>query len=571
MPFTHTDKSTGDLIRSADWNEMGREVQRLGGDKLDRSSDTIGSLSVRAGLEVGTANAGAPLRIYKRQEDGSALEHGALIVGNDAPTGASLRLGYSSGYSWIQGQGRNALALNPRGGEVGVGTDTPRSRLSVAGGLTVGAGYAPGVAAPTGTLLVEGSVGIGVTAPRSALDTGLGVMTGASNDYLKAQFTMTGGGTVTWGGPGGRLKWTARFIAPVGRPTARLGHVNVFQPTTDIPAAQVHDGAARSANADGVVLHASEALYAVHQPGGDQGAVSLRIVHVDRDFQAPGNWLLVAAVNGEDGTVRLGTGEIVGRGSTLQRRLDTAESALATVRAFDFQLGHSQRRGSPGRALVDGTRQLIVNHSADWPDGVQVQSSLGVTGVLDFGQGVGQRLNLCGAGYGMGIQSSTAYLRTENNFAFYRGGVHSNAALDPGTGGSALMALRVNGNVGIGTTEPRARLEVSGGAIMPAAGSSEAAGILFPKDPGAGTGDAAWIRYYARAGESTTLEIGTSNDPEDNIALISSGGVGIGTRTPRTALDLGTGVMSGGANDYLQGQFTMTGGGHVTWGGMGGG
>jgi len=572
MPFTHNDKGTGDLIRSADWNEMGREVQRLGGDKLDRAGDTIGSLSVRAGLEVGSANAGAPLRIYKRQEDGSAPEHGALIVGGDAPTSASLRLGYSGGFSWIQGQGRNALALNPRGGDVGVGTDAPKSRLSVAGGLSVGATYAPAVAAPAGTLLVEGSVGIGTPTPRSALDTGLGVMTGASNDYLKAQHAMTGGGTVSWGGPGGRLKWTARFVAlPVGRPTARGGQVNILQPTTDIPAAQVHDGAPRSATADGVVLGASEALYAVHAPGGDPGAVTLRIVHADRDFQAPGNWLLVAAVNGDDGTARLGTGEIVGRGSTLQRRLDTAENATATVRAADFLLGHGTRRGTPGRALVDNGRQLVVNFGGDWADGVQVGGTLSVPGTADFGQSTRQMVNLWGTQFGLGVQNNTAYLRTESNVAFYRGGAHSNAALDPGAGGSALMTLRATGNVGIGTVDPRARLEVAGGAIMPSAGNSEAAGILFPKDPGVGVGDAAWLRYYVRSGtESTTLEMGTANDPDDNIALISSGGVGIGTRTPRTALDTGLGTLSGAPADYLQAQLTVTGGGVVSWGGMGG-
>ncbi|HEU4455403.1 MAG TPA: hypothetical protein VFR81_20240, partial [Longimicrobium sp.] len=392
----------------------------------------------------------------------------------------------------------------------------------------------------------------------------------AANDYVKAQFAMTGGGTVTWGGPAGRLKWTARFVAiPVARPTAASGYVDIAMPTADIPGAQVFNGVARSANADGVVLNGGEALYAVHTPGGGNGAVTYRIVNELTAFSAPSSWLLVAAVNGDDGTVRLGTGEIVGRGSTLQRRLDTAEAAVAIVRAADFQLGHSTRRGTPGRALVDATRQLVLNYAGDWPDGVQVGGTLSVPGTLDFGQGIGQRVNLWGTGYGIGMQSSTAYLRTENNFAFYRGGAHSNTALDPGAGGSALMTLRVTGNVGIGTTEPRAKLEVAG-AIMPAAGNTEAAGILFPPNPGGGGGDSAWMRYYARTGEATTLEIGVANDADDNIALISPGGVGIGTRTPRTALDLGTGVLSGAGMDYIQGQFTMTGGGHVTWGGMGG-
>ncbi|HEU4456461.1 MAG TPA: tail fiber domain-containing protein [Longimicrobium sp.] len=554
MPFAHIDKGPGDLIRSADWNEMGREIQRLGGDKVDRAGDTVGPLSIRGDATVGTPNAGAALRVYKRQEDGAGADHGALVLGTDSATAASLRLGYAGGYSWLQGQGRQALALNPRGGDVGVGTDAPRSRLSVAGGLAVGAAYASSTAAPAGTLLVEGSVGIGTTAPRSALDTGLGVMTGAASDYLKGQFTMSGGGSVTWGGPGGRLKWTARFIAiPMGRPAVPGGFINIFMPTTDIPGAQVHNGAARSATADGVVLHAWEALYAVHAPGGNEVAITYRIVQPAAEFNAPSNWLLVAAVNGDDGTVRLGTGEIVGRGNTLQRRLDVAETGAATVRATDFFFGHSARRGAPGRAIVDATRQLVVNYGGDWADGVQVQSALSVTGALtatgamaangglsvagalNFGSQVRQMVNLWGTQYAIGVQASTAYFRTDSNLAFYRGGVHSDAALDPGAGGSALMALRLNGNVGIGTTEPRARLEVAG-AIMPAAGNAEAAGILFPPNPGGGGGDSAWMRYYARTGEATTLEIGVANDTDDHIALMPSGGVGVGTREPRKTL-----------------------------------
>jgi hypothetical protein len=76
------------------------------------------------------------------------------------------------------------------------------------------------------------------------------------------------------------------------------------------------------------------------------------------------------------------------------------------------------------------------------------------------------------------------------------------------------------------------------GTITPAAGNSEGAGIMFPKDPGGGSGDAAWIRYYARSGENTTLEIGTSNDPEDHIAFMASGNVGIGTKEPSHKLDV---------------------------------
>lgn len=227
-----------------------------------------------------------------------------------------------------------------------------------------------------------------------------GVMSGAANGYQKAQFTMSGGGTVTWEGSGGRLKWTQRFIAISMEKSTSFptGHINIFQPTINIPATQVFDQTARSANEAGVILKGWEALYAVHTIGGNESSVSFQIVSYTNNFNAPSNWLLVAVINGENNTVKLGTGAIITPGGT-----------------------------------------LTVN-----------------------------------------------------------------------------------------------------GAITPSAGNSENNGIMFPKDPVGGGGDAAWIRYYRRGdtGEATTFEIGTSNDADDHIALISAGGVGIGTINPAAKLEV---------------------------------
>ena len=126
-----------------------------------------------------------------------------------------------------------------------------------------------------------------------------------------------------------------------------------------------------------------------------------------------------------------------------------------------------------------------------------------------------------------------------------------------GNGRTSLFVAKGSGHVGVGTNAPTAALDVDGeavaktltitGAIVPSVGNGENRGIQFPKDPGGGGGDRAFIRYYAASGEATKLVIGINNDADDVIALhqmgqdrltIHSGNVGINKANPTAALDV---------------------------------
>lgn len=61
------------------------------------------------------------------------------------------------------------------------------------------------------------------------------------------------------------------------------------------------------------------------------------------------------------------------------------------------------------------------------------------------------------------------------------------------------------------------------GNIRPTAGTGTA-GIVFPGDPGGGSGDLATIQYYASSGENTVLELAVTNDATDIIKLNATGG-----------------------------------------------
>lgn len=70
-----------------------------------------------------------------------------------------------------------------------------------------------------------------------------------------------------------------------------------------------------------------------------------------------------------------------------------------------------------------------------------------MTGELSFGSTTKQMINLYASSFGIGIQSSTQYYRSSSNYAWFTGGVHSNTAFDPGTGGTLLMKLSATGLV----------------------------------------------------------------------------------------------------------------------------
>ncbi|MDJ0703456.1 MAG: hypothetical protein QNJ46_09270 [Leptolyngbyaceae cyanobacterium MO_188.B28] len=274
-----------------------------GTGKLSITSNTVVSKALIVGQTSATG--------YKSvtADDNDLVVNGQFAAGGSGGSAIyKLGVGYAP-----PSQGEGTLVVS---GKVGIRTANPALDLAI-GDTDTGLKQQGDGKLAIYTNNVErvrfdqtGYVGIGVTNPRSALDTGKGVVSGAGNDYVKAQFTLSGGGTVTWAGPGGRLKWTQRFIAISMEKSVSFseGHVNIDQPTSNIPAANVYDGKARSATADGVVLKAWEALYAIHTVGGSQTAVSFQIVRYTHAFNAPSNWVLVAVVNADNNTIKLGTG-----------------------------------------------------------------------------------------------------------------------------------------------------------------------------------------------------------------------------------------------------------------------
>jgi Chaperone of endosialidase len=99
-------------------------------------------------------------------------------------------------------------------------------------------------------------------------------------------------------------------------------------------------------------------------------------------------------------------------------------------------------------------------------------------------------------------------------------------------------------NLGTYTTK---QIISADGLIMPTAGSADTNGIKFPNDPGDGTEDTAWIRYYSYSLKNTNLEIGISNNSgDDSINFVSPRGVGVNMQDPSEALHVNGNVLASG-------------------------
>jgi hypothetical protein len=217
-------------------------------------------------------------------------------------------------------------------------------------------------------------------------------------------------------------------------------------------------------------------------------------------------------------------------------------------------LGYSGSRGLPGVAIYAGATGPTGTRGATGPIGATGMSgatgSAGIGVWSDFELGVASPIPTL---YSRpNTTAFNAYNSTDFPGPFFVGlsinaqnaaaqlAMNWNSEEEPPTG----LYFRANDDTGdTASWSPWKRVLTDNGLITPSAGMGTDAGIKFPNDPAGGSGDTAWIRYYAYSNEKTTLEIGVSNDAiattsQDSINLISPGGVGINKQQPSYKLDV---------------------------------
>lgn len=225
-------------------------------------------------------------------------------------------------------------------------------------------------------------------------------------------------------------------------------------------------------------------------------------------------------------------------------KLDTSEASVAIVRAADLTLGHSTRRGAPGRALVDNKDTLVVNYARDWP-AIRLDSPTSVGGDLTVG---GARLRNNG-GFGIVETNANDWLRINPDQQYPGIALYKPVAI--GTGGLSVgdwtqMApgqLRVTGAASL-----HGGLTVSGGSALAGGASVTGNGGLlnltgadhgyiqfFPRGPaqgrnawiGFGNGGTKTMTVASEAGD-LSLSAAGGNVVAPNGAVLN--GIGIGTQ-----------------------------------------
>ncbi|HEY9481242.1 MAG TPA: tail fiber domain-containing protein, partial [Candidatus Paceibacterota bacterium] len=587
---------------------------------------------------IGTSSPSAKLDIFS----GTAAADTFAYIGGSAGE-RTLKLGVdstgSNTYAVIQGISRfdssaRDITLQPDGGNVGIGTTTPaiwsgssNRVLSISGSSNPGVAlentsansqyfvYVDGgssfhvrdsaAAASRLTISSGGNVGIGTTSPDSNLSIsggntiahisggGVGLLNidgGSATQARGVQFGYRGGGASQFSiGQNGTTGSTRLgfFSSTISSDALRMvidssGNVGIgtTSPLAKLDVYSTTDNAASTVRTDNAGLDITHANDTAGNFGllrfrnwGSNGSLassdgtyiqSLTNANNDTDLAfgnyVSGGTVLEAMRIKQNGNVGIGTStpqsmlHLWASNNTPQLRLENnanGDSGWMTFYANNTRRGYIQYVNSTGALTLDagGSNAFAFTNGNV---GIGTTSPRAKLQVTEGGSGAQLSNNYDSlfvensgtGGITIGTPSSAtgllAFADPGSSIAGYLGYDHANDSMSLGTGGSTRFTVMSAGNVGIGTTSPVSRLHVV---------DSSTTGQITLGD----STNNNYLRILSQAvlGQSSIDSTGSlllrTNGSTEVMRLTSGGNVGIGTTSPATTLSIaGSEYLTGG-------------------------